>query len=140
MSAENVEVIRRMNEAFFAGGLETARAALHPDVEWHEPPDQPDQPDDDVHRGHAGTEDSIRNWTGAWEDWRYELVELIDLGERVLSVGRQSGRGKGSQVEVSSDLFHLWTLRDGKVVEARLFMHRDQAFEAAGLSDEGSRG
>jgi ketosteroid isomerase-like protein len=33
-------------------------------------------------------------------------------------------------------LFQVWTLRDGKVVEMRMFMDRVEALEAVGLSEQ----
>ena len=133
MSAQNVEIIRRMMEAWWVGDYDVARAALDPQIEWHDPREMAgSQP---VYRGHAGVEASIRNWVGTWDDFRYEPRELIDAGDKVLVIGRQSGRGKGSQVDVGSDLFHLWTLHDGKAVEMRMFTDRDEALEAAGLTE-----
>jgi uncharacterized protein len=122
-----------MHDAWSSGDLAAALRAMHPDIEWHEPPEQPGSRS--VYRGHAGVAESILNWVGTWNEYRYELLELIDAGEKVLSVGRQTGRGKGSGVEVTSDLFHLWTIRDGSAVEMRMFMDRSQAFRAAGLED-----
>jgi uncharacterized protein len=133
MSQENVEVVKRIVEAWSAGNLDAARNALDPDITWHDPPQQPGVM---TRHGLAGVEGSIRNWLSAWDDYRYELGQLIDTGEKVLMIGRQYGRGKGSQVEVSSDLFQVWTLRDGKVVEMRMFMDRVEALEAVGLSEQ----
>jgi hypothetical protein len=45
---------------------------------------------------------AIREWVGAWNDYRYELRELIDAGDRVFVRGWQSGRGKESGVETSA--------------------------------------
>ena len=35
MTAQNVEIVRRSTEAFAAGDVETALAALDPQIEWH---------------------------------------------------------------------------------------------------------
>lgn len=131
VSADNVEIVRGMHKAWSSGDLAAALRAMHPDIEWREPPEQPGSRS--VYRGYAGVEESILNWVGTWNEFRYELLELIDAGEKVLSVGRQTGRGKGSGVEVTSDLFHLWTVRDGAAIEMRMFMDRAEAFRAAGL-------
>jgi ketosteroid isomerase-like protein len=131
LSAENVETIRAMLGAWSSGDLELARAVLHPDIEWYDPPEMADSPP--VYRGRAGVEASMRNWVGTWEDFRYDPQDVIDAGDKVLVVGRQSGRGKGSDVEVAGDLFHVWTVRDGLAVEMHMFTNREQAFEAAGL-------
>jgi ketosteroid isomerase-like protein len=78
---------------------------------------------------------SLSGWIGMWSDYRYELRELIDAGDHVFAAGWQSGRGKGSGVETSEEIFSVWTLRGGKAVEQRMFRDRAQALEAAGLSE-----
>ncbi len=45
------------------------------------------------------------------------------------------GRGKQSGVETTWDLWHLWTLQDGKVVHGQGFVSREEALEAAGLRE-----
>jgi len=47
----------------------------------------------------------------------------------------QTGRGKGSGVEVSEENFCVFTLREGKIVRQQMFRHRAEALEAAGLSE-----
>ena len=132
MSRENVEVVQRLLDAWAAGDFEAAREEMHPDIEWRAPPQTPE---DSVHRGHKGVSEAIGRWIGAWENYRYDPREMLDAGEKVLVAGHQSGRGKRSRVEVSSELFQLWTIRDGKAVEMRMFTERDDALNAAGLRE-----
>ena len=82
-----------------------------------------------------GVRNSIGRWMGAWDDHRFELRELIDSGDQVLSVGWQQGRGRGSGVEVSEEILSVWTLRAGKIVRQRMFRDKAQALEAVGLSE-----
>jgi ketosteroid isomerase-like protein len=72
---------------------------------------------------------------GTWDEYQFELRELIDAGDHVLAVGWHRGRGKGSGVEVSEEIFSVWTLHIGEVVRQRMFRDRIQALEAAGLSE-----
>ncbi len=51
-----------------------------------------------------------------------------------MCVFRQAGTGKGSGIRSERDFFALWYLEDSKVVRFRLFESREQAFDAAGLS------
>src|SRR5215203_5449446 len=108
MSQENVEIVRRHVEAYVAGDYETALAAYHPDAEF----DARLRPEGTVYRGHEGIEEAMRVWVGAWDDWKLELDELLDAGDKVLAIGRESGRGKGSGVEINHQVFVVFTLRD----------------------------
>jgi ketosteroid isomerase-like protein len=127
MSQENVEIVRRSMDAYRSGDYEGAIAAWHPEVVFDE------VPQGRVYRGREGVAESIRVWAGTWDDWEWEIEELIDCGDRVLMVMRQSGRGKGSGVPVEQQTFFVYTLRDGQIVRAAILFDRAQALEAAGL-------
>ena len=65
-----------------------------------------------------------------------EPVELIDAGEdQVVSVVRTGGRTKQSGIEVNLTYAVLNTIRDGKIARGREHATRDEALEAAGLSE-----
>jgi ketosteroid isomerase-like protein len=76
---------------------------------------------------------------GAWADYRLELLSLVGNGDHVLAECWQSGRGKGSGIEVSEGIISVWTLRDGLIVEQRMFRDRAQALDAAGLTEEATQ-
>jgi ketosteroid isomerase-like protein len=72
-----------------------------------------------------------------WEEFdepNIKIRELIDAGDEVLTWVTFRGRSKQSGVETSFDLWHVWTLRNGKAVRGRCFRSRETAVEAAGLS------
>ena len=56
-------------------------------------------------------------------------------GYAVLGFLRVEGRGHASGAEFELRIGHLWTLRDGRVVCGRGFGDRNQALEAAGISE-----
>jgi ketosteroid isomerase-like protein len=131
MSQENVETVRGVMSAYVAGDNEAALAAFDSEVEF----DASARPEGQVFRGRSGVAEAMRVWTGAWADWRVEVEEIIDAGDRVLLIARQSGRGKGSGVKVELQEFQVWTFRDGTVIHWKGFLDRDEALEAAGLSE-----
>jgi len=52
----------------------------------------------------------------------------------VLLVDRQSGQGKGSGAPLDQQTFTVFTLREGKIVQAVWLPTRAEALEAAALS------
>jgi ketosteroid isomerase-like protein len=64
-----------------------------------------------------------------------EIRELVDAGDQALASLTLPGRGKRSGVEVRWDVWHVWTLKDGKVVRGQGFTRSDDALEAAGLRE-----
>ena len=53
-----------------------------------------------------------------------EPEELIDAGDRVVVVVRQSGRGKVSGAEVNAVLYQVATVREGKVLTVDVYLDR----------------
>ena len=69
------------------------------------------------------------------EDFRIELDDVIDFGDRLLTTGRVMGHGSASGAPVSQPVFQVFTLRRGFVIRQDEFVDRDKALEAAGLSE-----
>jgi ketosteroid isomerase-like protein len=133
MSRENVELVRGIVEAWLRGDFEGALARIAGDIEWEGPPDV--SGGGRSYRGHEEMGDALGTWVGTWDDYHYELRNLLPAGDEVLVEGWHRGRGKGSGVEVSEAIYMVWTVRDGMAVRQRMFRDRAQALEAAGLSD-----
>lgn len=133
MSPDNVELVRRVFER--ARDDPTAlwdivdEEALW-EVEMHDIPDGPPS-----YRGPAGVREFFRRWVGTFDDWNYELEEVIDAGESVVMHMRQWGRGKGSGVPVTDEFWQVWTLREGKIIHRTRHPDRAAALEAAGLRE-----
>jgi hypothetical protein len=94
------------------------------------PPDM-----DTVYRGHEGYRKFWRLWLDAFENIRWDPVEVLDFGEKALVTTRQSGRGSSSGVAVSESVFQLFTWRRGLVIRQEDFLDRTEALEAVGLSE-----
>ena len=137
MSQENVEVIGAIHGDWMAGNYEAVFARLDADIEWFGPPDisASGEPGSGLSRGHEGVRRSLARWIGEWDEFSFELRQLIDSGDEVLAEGWQRGRGKISGVEIHEEIFSVWTVRGGQAVRQRMFRDRAQALEAAGLSE-----
>ena len=130
MSRENVEIVRRMYDAFARGDYETSLSYNDSEIEFSQPGDEPGG---GTYHGHEGVIEAFAKWLGAWDDYGVEAEELIDFGDDVLARTRHHGRGKGSGVEVEMQIFQLLTLRNGKVVRMRMYYDEAEALEAVGL-------
>jgi uncharacterized protein len=131
MSEENVEIVRRIYEAYLSGNYDAAFAVIDPGVEF----DGTARPEGNVYHGHEGLAKALRTWTGTWEAWRLEVVEIIDAGEKVVAVERQSGRGRGSGVPVVQLTSTVFEFRAGKVARMAWFATPEAGRKAAGLSE-----
>ena len=84
--------------------------------------------------------DAVGEWFGDFfrafaPDYRFEVEESRDLGDRVLIVATHHGRGRASGVPVATQTAYLYTVRKGKISQVELWDDRDEALEAAGLRE-----
>jgi hypothetical protein len=83
--------------------------------------------------GDAGLRSAVSEIADAWEDFREENEQLIDVGDKVLALQAIAGRGRASGTEVRAPGALLWTLRDGQVVHVEVFYDQTEALKAVGL-------
>ena len=129
MSEENVEVVRRLNEAFDARDIEAFVAAHHPDAEVVVLRSQLMGP----YRGHEGVR---RMASEAFDtaDLQLRIDEVRDCGDnRVLVLGHQHGIVRG--VPFDRVLAQVFWIEVGKVARSEAFATVEEALEAVGLSE-----
>jgi ketosteroid isomerase-like protein len=132
MSQENVEVVRTANEAFLAGDVEKALAALDPGIEWHATVGGIDE--GRVYRGREEVVRAFVEYFEVWERMEMRADEYIDAGgDDVVVFHHEVAKGRESGVVVETDTGTVQTVRDGKVIRVRSFMDRRDAIKAAGL-------
>src|SRR5215207_5551476 len=135
MSQENVKVVRGMHTAFGRRDLEGLLAACHPEVTYRAAITQIVEGEAGDFHGHDGIRRWWRDLDDLYDDLHSEVLEVRDLGERVLVVFHIHGRGKGSGVTRVEQLAQVATVRDGQVMEMRDFFSRRDALEAVGLRE-----
>jgi ketosteroid isomerase-like protein len=127
MSQENVELVRRLTDAFNAKDLARFTELTTPDFEW-----SPSMVaiEGEVFVGPEGIESYFDRMRDGWDSFRVEDGELSDLGDRVMWSGRLDGRGRISGATVSAPLDILFEVRGGKVSSMRSFLDREDALNA----------
>src|SRR5919109_1955314 len=103
MSRENVELVRRLAEAFNRGELDAALAFFDPDIVWHEDPSFPEA---GVYRGREEWEAYARQFLAEFSEMRFEPGEAIEAGDDVVVNMRIHGSGSASGAEF--DLSAWW--------------------------------
>lgn len=132
MSPEgNLDLMRRFVEAFNRRDVDALVADLDSDVELRE---WPEAPGSQAYRGVDGLKRALDNWFDAWEWMRVGIEDVEEAGDRILVTQHQRAKGKGSEVEVEITSYNVYRFDDGKVTLIELFLNRDDALEAAGLT------
>lgn len=133
MSQENLDVVRRI----YADGLidqdpEWLLDLATPDIEYVNPPNAVEP---GVRRGPAEVVRAMRGFAQPWRDSRHELHELFDCGDAVVAGVTWYTRSHGSEMELTQDEAHTWTLRAGRIARFEWGQDLARALQAAGLSE-----
>ena len=130
MSEDNVELARRGFERFLAGDIGAWLELLSPEVEWHMAEDEPDAR---VLHGHEGVLALLADTVATFENFTFEVEDVLDAGDAVIVVTRMRGIGKGSGAEVDLPESLLFDIADGRAWRVREFREREDALRAAGV-------
>ena len=134
MSQANVEMVRDAAAAFNRGDLDTWVESWADDIDYRAIEGALD--DRGAMHGKEAVRAYVQDWLATFDGFSSEPIELIDAGEdRVIAVTRISGRAKLSGVETDLTDAALYTIRDGKIARGREYWTKEQALEAAGLSE-----
>lgn len=126
MSQENVELVRRIYEAW--GREESARDFIAEDIEYVNPSYAVES---GTRRGRA----SFRVVRETYGDFRVQVERYVDAGEEVVVLAQYKGSGGGSGVPVSGEHGYVWTVRDGQAVRFQWFQSHREALDAAGQAN-----
>jgi ketosteroid isomerase-like protein len=134
MSRENVEIIRRLLDAWNRQDIEVILALTDPEAEYV---NAPTAVEPGTRRGHDEIVTVMRKqWeslTGAVQ----EIDRFYDRGKETITVGRLSRTMPGSDARISAPILMSWKFHDGKLIRLQqLGTGPDfpDALEAAGLS------
>jgi ketosteroid isomerase-like protein len=125
MSQENVEVVRRIYEAW--GRESSAAAFIAEDVEYVNPSYA-------VEPGTLRGRKSFAIVRDTYEDFKIDVEQFLDTeGDDVVVLAHYTASGSGSGVPVSGEHGYVWTIQDGTAVRFCWFQSHREALTAAGL-------
>jgi ketosteroid isomerase-like protein len=130
MSQENVEIIRRAYETLNAG--QRVYSIFHPALIYHP---RADEPDPSAHVGRDAFERLLDGFLESFSDLRFDVLEVIDVGDQVIASTIMHGRGAASGASVDDTYVFVYKLRDGLVVEGWEYRTRQEAADAVGLAE-----
>jgi ketosteroid isomerase-like protein len=131
LSESNAETLRGANEAFNRGDVEGFLEFCTDDVEIEDLNNAPDLPS--VARGIDEVRETLVAWVNAFEDFRGEIAEYIEVGDNVACITDYRGTNRSSGLTVHHRLVDVWKVRDGKLVRGTLgYRDRESALTKAG--------
>lgn len=121
---EEIESIRGAYEAFNRGDFDAAAELIHPDIVWNRVADV-----EGPFRGRDAARSHME--PDVFSTQRNEIHSIEAVEDCVLVDCTFHGEGASSGIKLDQRGFHLWRIRDGKAIEFRYFLDREDALQAA---------
>jgi ketosteroid isomerase-like protein len=133
VSQKNVDLVLQGFRLIEANDFERWRALWHPECRATAPPGWPEQGPFD---GRDAIVAQFKRLTSDWEEHHFDdVVVEADSGEWVVVTFRWCTRGVASGMDTHFDMSVANRVQNGKFVEAHFRWNREEALEAAGLSE-----
>jgi ketosteroid isomerase-like protein len=127
---ENVEVVQRVFAAFERRDFALLAELTDPELVFWAVTGR-EAGHDGAYRGRDGLREYLDDVARVWEELRPEPREFRERGDLVVVTGRVYAWGLGRVVDTPAGW--LWRLRDGRVLEGRVFDNEQDALAAGGL-------
>lgn len=108
-----MDALREGYEALNRGDLTTVLELIDPELEWAEAGRSPEA---GRYSGRDSFERFVRSWLDSFDDFRIEIEEIRQDGDRVVVVARQSGRGRASGLPIETRVVHAWIVSGDRAV------------------------
>lgn len=89
--------------------------------------------------GVQGFREAWRAWLGAWESFRAEVEDVVEVEDRVVVLIRLRRRAPGGETE-ERPVGAVWTFRAGRVARIDFGLDREEALRLAGRQPLGGGG
>lgn len=128
MPRENVEKVKEGFAAHNRGDLDAL-------VEFYDPDAVFETLLLGTHRGNEAIRMIYEENQKTLAGYDVEPEELIDAGDKVVAVVKMVGAGSASRISLDEGFAFVFTMRNGRCVREQAFRNRQEALEAAGLSE-----
>lgn len=85
-------------------------------------------------KGREGYVQWVTEWLGMWVHHESTVKEVVDAGNELVVVLRETVRARDSETPIERDLIQVVTVRGRRAVRFRYYRTRREALEAVGLS------
>jgi ketosteroid isomerase-like protein len=129
----NVAAVRRFVDAFNRREISEVLGDADSNIQLDE---WPEAPGSRSYHGPEGVREALDTWFETWEWMHVEIEELREVGDCVFFTLHQRAKGSTSGIEVEIKSWNVYTFGEGRLTRIQLFLDRDQALDAAGLTPD----
>ena len=117
----NVGIVKRLYDAYKRHNISSVLDMFTYDAILHGPAPAGVLPWCGVHKGRRGAAEFFKALGESLEPRQFELWDFIAQGNKVVVLGYQKGQAKPTGRPYEIEFVHLWSVRDGKFTEFRVF-------------------
>jgi ketosteroid isomerase-like protein len=119
-----LDTLEVFNRSGSAAALDTADRAIvmHTAPEW---------PGEKLHKGRESCIALLDDFMEPFDEYRWDVDQVRELGDRVLTLVHHSGRAGGSWIK--QEFAAIWRIEDGRLAELWFYFTWDDALAAAGV-------
>ena len=133
VSKANIELVRQIyRDGLIDQNPDVLLALATADVEYVNPPEAVDP---GTRRGPVEFRGAFQNLSAHFVAPRNELRQLFDFGDRVVASVIFRARSTGSNIEITQEEAHTWTLSDGLIARFEWGRDLQAALDAASAPD-----
>lgn len=116
MSYETTKIIKAIYEAFALGDVGTVMGLMSPDIIWNEAENHP-YADGNPYVGPAAVAQGVfARFESDWDGFGLVIDEMFSAEDVVIAFGRYHGSFKATGQSQSSQMVHVWRVKDGKAI------------------------
>jgi ketosteroid isomerase-like protein len=127
---ENVNMVRRLHDAFKRREVHSIMDMFADDAVMHGPASAGVLPWGGVHKGREGIAQFLKALGESLEDEQFELHEFIAQRNKVVVLGYAKGHAKPTRRPYEIEFVHVWSVRNGKFSELRVYNNTAALVEA----------
>jgi ketosteroid isomerase-like protein len=127
---EDINIVKQLYDAFGRSDISSVLDMFADDAVAHGPAPAGVLPWGGVHNGRGGVAELLKALGESLEDEQFELREFIAQGNKVVVPGYAKGHAKPTGRPYEIEFVHLWSVRDGKISELRVYNNTAALVEA----------
>lgn len=130
MSQANVEIVRRLYEAWRRDGYGAVPELMDPDIEFVNPVYAVEP---GTRHGYDGFAAAARSLASVYSEYRVVAVQFYDVGDSVAVRATVTTRSAALGVPLEAERGYVFDFRGGKVIRFAWFSDPSEALAAVGL-------
>jgi ketosteroid isomerase-like protein len=132
MPHDNVEIVKRLYEAWQRDGFGVVPELMVPEIEWVNPANAVEP---GTRHGYAGFAAAASSFASVYRESLVRDATFYDAGDRIAVTASMTSLAAGSDFPIDTQRGYVFDVRDGRVTRFAWFTDPAEALAEVGLED-----